>query len=199
MSAIRATCISPATSDPTTSAGNGRTTLVGKIPTTTSIASYGYGYGYAPQPVPNGARTAPAYERFISPPRPTTWLSLQGVTDSEDLEILRKVVASWLHPARVDMVTPPREAVYEGYAFAQRAHEFRMLEGVELAFDMAPTAAVVNPVFVLNNWPGEAVRIGWGSREVDPASIQTQREEDDLVVWVQGEVTYPLRITIDRG
>ena len=29
--------------------------LVGKIPTTTSIASYGYGYGYATEPMPNGA------------------------------------------------------------------------------------------------------------------------------------------------
>jgi hypothetical protein len=126
---------------------------MGTIPTTTSIASYGYGYGYAAQPMPNGARTAPVYERMISPPRPTTWLSLQGVTGSGDLDLLRRLVASWLHPPRVDVVTAPRAAVYEGYAFAQRAHEFRMLDGGELVFEMAPTAAVVNPVFLLNNWP----------------------------------------------
>jgi hypothetical protein len=124
---------------------------------------------------------------------------MQGVTDSSDLETLRRVVASWLHPARVDMTTLPRHAVYEGYAFAQRAYEFRILDGTELVFDMIPTAAVVNPVFILNNWPGESVRIGWGSRHVDQSSIQTQREEEDLVVWVEGEVTYPLRITISAA
>jgi hypothetical protein len=169
---------------------------VGKIPTTTSIASYGYGYGYAPQPMPNGARTAPLYQRLISPPRPTTWLSLQGVTESRDLETLRGVVASWLHPPRIDMVTPPQEAVYEGYAFAQRAHEFRMLEGEEFVFEVHPTAAVVNPVFLLNNWPADGTRIAWGSREIDAGDVAIQREEDNVVVWMQGTITYPLRIRI---
>jgi hypothetical protein len=169
---------------------------VGKIPTTTSIASYGYGYGYAPQPMLNGARTAPVYQRLNSPPRPTTWLSLQGVTDDQDLETLRRVVASWLHPARVDMVTLPQEAVYEGYAFAQRAHEFRMVDGAELAFDMVPTAAVVNPVFVLNNWPSDGAQMSWGSRDIDSRDLAIQREEDNVIIWAQGEITYPVRVRI---
>ncbi|MBA3416297.1 MAG: hypothetical protein H0U10_13830 [Chloroflexia bacterium] len=167
---------------------------VGKRPTTTSLASYGYGYGMDAQP--NGARTAAAYRRLLQPPRPTTWLSMQGVTDSPDLETLRKVVASWLHPARVDVATPPHEAVYEGYAFAQRAHEFRMLEGSAVAFDLVPTAATVNPVFVLNGWPAADVAIDWGARRLDRDRFVVQREDEDLVVWVQGEVTYPLRIAI---
>jgi hypothetical protein len=173
--------------------------LAGEIPTTTSIASYGYGYGYAAQPMPNGARTASVYERLISPPRPTTWLSLQGVTESGDVDDLRAIVASWLHPARIDPVTPPHEAVYEGYAFAQRAHEFRMLGGSAVEFDMVPTAATINPVFVLNGWPSDGVRIAWGSRRVPAEDVVTQREEEDLVVWVRGRVTYPLRLRIEAA
>ena len=42
-----------------------------------------------------------------------------------------------------------------------------MLDGAELEFDMVPTAAVVNPVFLLNNWPSDGVRMAWGSRDVD--------------------------------
>jgi hypothetical protein len=170
--------------------------LVGSIPTTTSIASYGYGYGYGANVPSNGARTAPAYQRLVSPPRPTTWLSLQGVTESQDPEVMRKIVASWLHPARIDMVTPPSEAVYEGYAFAQRAHEFRILSASSLEFEMVPTAATVNPVFVLNGWPTDDVRIAWGSRDVERDALAVQREGDDLVVWVRGDVTYPLRLKI---
>lgn len=168
--------------------------LVGKVPTTTSIASYGYGYGYGANVASTGARTANAYQRLVSPPRPTAWLSLQGVTESQDPEVLRKIVASWLHPARIDMVTPPHEAVYEGYAFAERAHEFRMLAGEALEFDIVPTAATMNPVFVLTGWPAEGVRVTWGSRELDPDALAVQREDDNLVVWVRGDVTYPLRM-----
>lgn len=165
----------------------------GKRPTTTSIASYGYAYGLHAF---HGARTASSYKRLARLHRPTTWLSLQGVTDSSNIEDLRRVVASWLHPARVGMVTPPDRAVYEGYAFAQRAHEFRMLEGTDVEFEMTPTAAVVNPVFVLNRWPTESVRMTWGSRRVEPEDLVVQRENEDLVVWVRGEVTYPLRVGI---
>jgi hypothetical protein len=71
-----------------------------------------------------------------------------------------------------------------------------MLSGTSLEFEMTPTAAVVNPVFILNRWPTDTVRIAWGSREVDPANIVTQREEDDLIVWVKGDITYPLRLRL---
>jgi hypothetical protein len=145
---------------------------------------------------PNGARTAASYQRLISPPRPTTWLSLQGVTESQDPEAMRKIVASWLHPARVDMVTPPDRAVYEGYAFAQRAHEFRLLVETDLEFDMVPTAATVNPVFLLNNWPSDDVRIAWGHRDLSADDLVVQREDDNLIVWVQREVTYPIRLRL---
>jgi hypothetical protein len=94
------------------------------------------------------------------------------------------------------MVTPATEAVYEGYAFAQRAHEFRMLEGEELVFDVVPTAAVVNPVFLLNNWPADGARIAWGSRDIDARDVAVQREEENVVVWMQGTITYPLRVRI---
>ncbi len=166
----------------------------GKRPTTTSLASYGYAYGMQGTA---GARTAPVYRRLSRPHRPTTWLSLQGVTAGGDMEELRAIVASWLYPARIDPVTPPHEAVYEGYAFAQRAHEFRMLEGRSVEFDMVPAAATVNPVFVLNNWPADGVRIAWGGRQVAAEDIVVQREEEDLVVWVCGRVTYPLRLRIE--
>ena len=94
------------------------------------------------------------------------------------------------------MVTAPGEAVYEGYAFAQRAHEFRILTAGALEFDMVPTAATINPVFVLNNWPTDGVHITWGSRDVERDAVAVQREDDNLVVWVKGEVTYPLRLRI---
>ena len=97
---------------------------VGKIPTTTSIASYGYGYGYAPQPMPNGARTAPVYQRLISPPRPTTWLSLQGVTETGTWRPSDGSSPPGCIPPRVDMVTPPHEAVYEGYALRNAPMSF---------------------------------------------------------------------------
>ncbi len=61
----------------------------------------------------------------------------------------------------------------------ERAHEFRMLEGTELVFDMAPTAALVNPVFLLGNWPADGVRISWGSREVEAGDLVIQSEEDN--------------------
>lgn len=166
---------------------------VGKRPTTTSIASYGYGYGLE---TAGGARTASAYRRFARPPRPTTWLSLQGVTDDPSMESLRLIVASWLHPARVDTITPASDAVYDGYAFAQRAHQFRLLAGSTIEFDLTPTAATINPVFVLTDWPTDALAIDWGSRRVDAEDIVTQREGDDLVAWVRGAVTYPLRVRI---
>jgi len=164
---------------------------VGKRPTTTSIASYGYAYGLNAM---HGARTAPAYVRLSRPHRPTTWLSLQGVSESGNLEELRHIVASWLNPPLINMITPPNQAVYEGYAFAQRAHEFRLLEPAGIEFDVVPTAAVVNPVFVLNRWPADSVRVQWGARPLEQENVVTQRQDDDLVVWVNGEITYPLRV-----
>lgn len=166
---------------------------VGKRPTTTSIASYGYGYGLDTM---HGARTAPAYARLNQPHTPTTWLSLQGVSGDGDMESMRHVVASWLYPPRIDVITPPSQVVYEGYAFAQRSHEFRLLTETGIEFEVTPTAAVVNPVFVLNRWPADDVVVQWGSRTVDPEHIVTQREGDDLVVWIKGEITYPLRLRI---
>lgn len=50
--------------------------------------------------------------------------------------------------------------------------------------------------FPLNRWPAEGVQIAWGSRRVAPGNIVVKREEEDLVVWMRGEVTYPLRLTI---
>ena len=87
---------------------------VGKRPTTTSIASYGYGYGLNSF---HGARTAPSYARLIRPDRPTTWLTLQGVTDTMEFDPLRRVVASWLYPATVNMISPAEHNVYEGLRF----------------------------------------------------------------------------------
>ena len=62
-----------------------------------------------------------------------------------------------------------------------------------------PTAAFVNPVFLLNNWPADGVRIAWGSRDIDAGELAVQREEDNVVVWVQREITYPLRVRITSG
>ena len=112
------------------------------------------------------------------------------------MESMRHVVASWLYPPRIDVITPPSQVVYEGYAFAQRSHEFRLLTETGIEFEVTPTAAVVNPVFVLNRWPADDVVVQWGSRTVDPEHIVTQREGDDLVVWIKGEITYPLRLRI---
>ena len=74
-----------------------------------------------------------------------------------------------------------------------------MLEGDELEFDVLPTAAVVNPVFLLNNWPADGVRIAWGSRDIEAHDVAIQREEDNVVVWMQGTITYPLRVRISRA
>lgn len=164
---------------------------VGRRPTTTSLASYGYGYsGF------HGGHGGRASGRLIRPHRPTTWLVLQGVVEGGEFEPLRRLVASWLNPAAVQMLTPSHRAVYEGYAFAQRAYQFRMLEGTSLEFELTPVAAVVNPVFVLNGWPSAGARVEWGARSLDAADTVAQREGDDLVLWVRGEVTYPLRLAI---
>jgi hypothetical protein len=64
---------------------------------------------------------------------------------------------------------------------------------------VTPTAAVVNPVFLLNNWPADGVRMAWGSRQVDPDELTVQREDEDVVVWARGEITYPLRIRIEAA
>jgi hypothetical protein len=40
------------------------------------------------------------------------------------------------------------------------------------------------------------VNIAWGSRELEADDVVVQREDDNLVVWVQREVTYPLRLRL---
>lgn len=148
----------------------------GKGITVTAIASYGYAY--------NRRRKCADPEgtignfRNVRPPRPTTWVSLVGVTDRDEDSLL-KVVSSWLKPADVTS-----SWVYDGYSYSQKAYVFRPAGKDKYNFNclLAPVNIVVNPVLILEGVAGEVMGIEINGEKTD--AYEYQEENNNTVIWI---------------
>jgi hypothetical protein len=67
---------------------------------------------------------------------------------------------------------------------ALRAYTFRKQGKDEVKLTLKPTAAQVNPVFVINGWNTPRVAVRVNGAELSQAGFQFQVAGHDLIVWV---------------
>ena len=108
------------------------------------------------------------------------WLWLVGMAETPQEAVA--AAACWLRPGRIEALAGVAEGAFEP---AGRAYHIRRTQGSRaVAFGLVPGAgaAVVNPAFIVEGWPGPA--------RVDvPGAIEVRagHEGDRLVVWARGE------------
>jgi len=140
------------------------------------------------------------------PPRPCTWLFLIGASEGSDDQRVLELVKSWLTPAEIRTGYESRRLpwglsygpiLYEGYSYAERAYVFRLEGTEELKFRLTPLEKVVNPVFRVEKWSGEAPRIFIDAKSLEEDSFRWQFDGHSLTVWIKGEFADPTDVTIE--
>jgi len=132
---------------------------IGARPTHTSFVYCGYHYGGK------------------TPPRPSSWLFLTGAV-TRGVEEARALAGSWLAPARVTT-----SQLYEGYAWSERAHRFRVSKPGPTTIRLQPGRPIVNPVLRLY-YGRPPVTLTWDGVAVAPSEYHCQAVGDDLVIWI---------------
>lgn len=119
--------------------------------------------------------------------------ALYGMTD-QPAETLVALARSWNRPPKMKMTASGYED--KGYDYSQRAYiiqtkkENAPLEITLLASENSP---VVNPAFLIKNWPGQGVLLKMSDREIKRGKDFRWRIEYDvegnvnLIVWIKVE------------
>lgn len=74
----------------------------------------------------------------------------------------------------------------EGYDFTLRAYVLRKAGDDRVRLTMTPTAAQLNPVFLITGWTAPSVRVYLDGEEMGSDRFQAQLGADGLTVWVAG-------------
>jgi hypothetical protein len=132
-----------------------------------------------------------------------TMLMLNGLTD-KTAEALVPLARSWLSPPKMDV--EGEGYVGEGFDATERAFVIarRGQDGparVTVVLQASKDSPAVNPVLRVRHWDSAVPRIEIGGRPVVDgkdvrAGLIPGLEGDDLVLWVRGEWTSPVRISI---
>lgn len=130
------------------------------------------------------------------PPRPCTWLFLTGATEEEDDSYLIDLMKSWYNPSQIitgyenKIVSGSYGPVlYEGYAFSERAYQFRKIEEKKVCFAMKPEVDVINPVFRVMGWQAPSASVLIDGRPLHTRDFRIQLERDDLFVWINRRIS----------
>jgi len=132
-----------------------------------------------------------------------TWIMLNGMTNKPAAELV-PLARSWLYAPQLKLSS--RGYRSEGYDQAQRAYvlsrkEIRQFSALNFELAASKESPVVNPAFVIENWGSGRVtlvidgkRVGGGKR------FRTGHRKTlgggDLIVWVKGEWTKPVKISL---
>ena len=136
------------------------------------------------------------------PPRPCIWLFLIGATEEDDAFLI-DLIQSWYNPAEVSTGYESKKSqgsygsvLYEGYAFSERAYQFRKMEGNKVSFIMRPKVDVINPVTRVIGWAGPSVSVFLDGNPLNTESFQAQLEGNDLLVWINKRVSKETKIEL---
>ena len=166
---------------------------VGKRVTCTSLMSYGYSYGAVRSVVDAESIYFPQdLIRMCRPHRPTVWISLIGVTD-RPFSYIRKIAASWLSPAKVRA----RTGIFDGYAYSERCYVIRKLTDDKMVeFRLEPVAAVINPVFKIENWGEGKPKVYFDNHPLDEQTYVSHTSDGSKVIWIDRVVNRPTDVKI---
>ncbi len=137
------------------------------------------------------------------PPRPCTWLFLTGATEKDDAYLV-DLIQSWYTPAEVTtgyenkklLIGSCGSVLYEGYAFSERAYQFRKTQGNKVSFDIRPKVDILNPVIRVIGWKASSASVSLNGSSLNAEDFQTQLKGDDLLVWIDRKVSEKTRIEI---
>jgi hypothetical protein len=140
---------------------------------------------------------------FIPTPDPgTTWYLLVGATDENtDGSELEALALSYGRPGTIQVHRDPGEpedlhrgrVLEEGYDFSLRAYTFRKKGEDRVSFTLIPSAAQINPVFLINGWSAPHVQVTANGTLLNSNQYRAQVNGNDLTVWVEGSFTEATR------
>ena len=114
---------------------------------------------------------------FWTPPRPSTWLFLIGVTPASE-RFVRDLGRSWMKPAAVE-----GSAQFDSYDLSQRAYIFKNT-GRSCAFTLAPQHPLINPVFILENWQTPRIDVRLEGVSLEEFEYARSWQDQRLVLWL---------------
>jgi hypothetical protein len=118
---------------------------------------------------------------FWTPPRPSSWVFLMGVTPASE-RFVRGLVRSWLTPAAVE-----GSPGYDSYDISQRAYHFTGT-GRECRFTLVPAHPLVNPVFIFDDWQCPRIRIELDGVELPEYEYARSWRDQTLVLWLSKSI-----------
>jgi len=132
-----------------------------------------------------------------------TMLMLNGLTD-KPAEALLPLARSWLSPPKMDVEGEAFRG--EGFDPAERAFVVARLRRdgpgrATVVLQASKESPAVNPVLRIRRWDAAIPRVEIGGRPAAAgqdvrAGLIPGLEGDDLVLWIRGEWTSPVRISI---
>jgi hypothetical protein len=133
-------------------------------------------------------------------------LMLNGLTD-RPAEALLPLAKSWLSPPKMDVEGEAFRG--EGFDPAERAYVVarRGQDGpgrLTVVLQASKDSPAVNPVLRVRRWDGPLPRVEVDGRPATPgkdvrAGLVPGLEGDDLVLWIRGESTSAVRISVSAA
>jgi hypothetical protein len=135
-----------------------------------------------------------------------TMLMLNGLTD-RPAEALLPLAKSWLSPPKMEVESEAFRG--EGFDPTERAHIVARREQdgpgrLTVVLQASKDSPAVNPVLRVRRWDGPLPRVEVDGRPAKlggdvRAGLVPGLEGDDLVLWIRGEWTSPVRISISAA
>ena len=132
-----------------------------------------------------------------------TWIMLNGMTNKPAAKLV-PLAKSWLYAPQLKLSS--RGYRSEGYDQAQRAYvlsrkDIRQFSALNFELAASKESPVVNPAFVIKNWGGGSAGLAIDGKKVGGgkhfrAGHRKTLEGGDLIVWVKGEWTKPVKISL---
>ncbi len=115
------------------------------------------------------------------------WTSLVGLHDANDLPGIRAKVKSWLYPGAITILGS--NSVFRGIDYQQRSLMFERTGAVNRChFEIDPsafTSTVINPVFEIENWDAESMRLSMdGTNLIQHTDYRSYADGTNALVWL---------------
>jgi hypothetical protein len=163
--------------------------------TITGTAIMSYQYGSCIRRASSGEQRQQGPWRNVTPPRPTTWLSLVGAVERGHTDQVNAIAASWLKPAgKIDA-----NWIYCGFSYQDRAYVFCPIEKDGNVFECTfSQCALYNPIIILEKTARRIKGI-----EINGAAAKSyacQKEGARTIVWIgwRSVKDTTVRIVLDR-
>jgi hypothetical protein len=132
-----------------------------------------------------------------------TWIMLNGMTNKPAAKLV-PLAKSWLYAPQLKLSSKGYRS--EGYDQTQRAYvlsrkDIRRFSALNFELAASKESPVVNPAFVIKNWGGGSAGLAIDGKRVRGGKHfrtghRKTLEGADLIVWVKGEWTKPVKISL---